>query len=568
MLSKSIVFTIAFLVASPLLAMSWQEHYEFGCELYENGQRDMAWRHFWDALAIAKKNANAKHLARTYMQLGDLQYDAKLQGKSYIFYTSARQAWEKELDIRKIYDAWRAPQRSWLGLKLKHNEVRDWIDYERVLTRLSDLALKLNKKKLAARIAKRHMNITEIRLGKNSEEYGWALNRYAKFLFHCDLLKKSEVVYRKALRTMKDRAHSAHIAQIQKELATVLRAMDKEIEAELYEKKAKSNLSFENVWGTKQKSSFTVTPPKGVEIKRPLAPSIYCEIPQETTGGVVAFSPDGNTIATYSGGKKGAVHFWSVKNKNWLYGFALPNTYVGTATFSVDGIHFYAGTSEGVKRWLLDIKKELPPLKASGNNFVFSMAQSRKGDYLAVATSTEVGTLPVTYIWITKTGTVLHQLRGHKSSVTSLACSDMEDFLATGGSDGKIMIWNLLSGELLQTIRKAGGTIGSMCFLKDKLYSVGDKGAISCWNWRKGQIVTTLPAQGDRLQTITILPQKQMLLAGGYDAKIRLWDLKQEKVVKTFRDHGQTVWHLAVSPAENIFASFGMDSRVLIWKID
>ena len=548
--------------------MSWQEHYDFGCELYENGQKDMAWRHFWDALAIAQKSDNAKQIARTCTQLGDLQYDAKLQGKAYAFYTRARKAWERELDIRKIYDAWRAPQRSWLGLKLKHNEVQDWIDYERVLTRLSDLALKLNKKKLAARIAKRHMNVMEIRLGKNSEEYGWALSRYAKFLFDCDYLIKSESAYREVLKTMKDRAHSAHIAQIQKELATVLRAMDKEIEAELFEKRAKKNLSFENVWGTKQKSAFKVTPPKGVEIKRPLALSVYCEIPQETTGGVVAFSPDGNTLATYSGGNKGAIHFWSVKGKKWLYGFSLPNTYLGAATFSVDGAHFYAGTSSGVKRWQLKGKKELLPLKTSGNNFVFSMAQSKSGRYLAVANSTEVGTKPVTYIWNVKTGKVLHQLRGHKSSVTSLACSDTEEVLATGGSDGKIMIWQLLSGKVLRTIPKAGGTIGSMCFLKDKLYSIGDKGVISCWNWRGGKIVTRLPSQGERLQTIAILPQKQMLLAGGYDAKIRLWDLKREKVVKTFQDHGQTVWRLAASPAEKLFASFGMDSRVLIWKID
>ena len=128
--------------------MSWQEHYDFGCELYENGQKDMAWRHFWDALAIAQKSDNAKQIARTCTQLGDLQYDAKLQGKAYAFYTRARKAWERELDIRKIYDAWRAPQRSWLGLKLKHNEVQDWIDYERVLTRLSDLALKQSRTSL------------------------------------------------------------------------------------------------------------------------------------------------------------------------------------------------------------------------------------------------------------------------------------------------------------------------------------------------------------------------------------------------------------------------------------
>ena len=559
---------LIFLVAVPCSAMSWKEHYDFGCQLFENGNRELAWRHFWDALAIAKKQDKAKQIARTCTQLGDLQYSDGLQGKAYSFYSQARKAWERELDIKKIYSAWRAPKKSWLGLKLKHNEVKDWVDYESVLSKLSELALKLNKKKLAARIAIKHMNIKEIRLGKNSEEYGWALSTYAKTLFDCDYLEQSESAYRKALSTIKNRAHSAQIAQIQKELATVLRARGKELDADELEKKAKKNLSFEVVWGMKQNTPFAVVPPKGIDLERPLSPAIYYEIPQETMGGSVTFSPDGKFIATYSGGKRGAIHFWSVRTKRWQGGIALPNSSVASLMYSIDGRQLYAGTTDGVRRWELKGKLEQTPLKISGNNFVFSMAQSKSGNFLAVANSTEVGTKPFTLVWSTKSGKLLRRLEGHRSSVTTIACSESEEVLATGGSDGHIMIWSLLNGKLLHNLNGRNGTIIKLCFLTEELYSTADKGEISCWNWRKGILLSKLPAQGEKLQTMCPLPHKRLLLTGGYDFKIRLWDLKKKKVQRIFQDHGGTVWHLAASPNEKLFASFGMDSRVLVWQLD
>ncbi len=560
------VITLCFAATS--YAMSWKEHYDLGCQFFESGNTDLAWQHLWDALSRAKKEKDNKKIAKSSTLLGDLQLKAKLPGKAYQFYSQARKAWEKELDIRKIFDTWRAPKKSWLGLKLKHNEVSDWIMYEYVLSKLSDIALNLNKKHLAIRLSTRFMQIKEIRLGKNSQEYGWALSRYAKVLFRCDKLTEAEAAYNETLSIVSNRAHSSQTAALQKELALVLQAMGKELEADLLRKKAKENLSFERVWGYEKKQAYELEPPKGIKLNRPLSPLIYCEFPQETTTGALAFSPDGSTLATYSGGSKGGIHFWSISTKKWLGGLVLANDSVSSLEYSSNGQQIFAATTKGVRRWNIRNKKELSPIKtAVGNNFVFSMALSRTGKYLVFCTSTEVGSVPVSYLCATKDGSIVKELLGHKSSVTAIVCSSNEDVLATGGSDGKIMIWDIESKKHLSTITQSDGTITALCFSNDLLCSTSDKGTIECWNWRTGQLVNSLPATGTKLQTLAAFPTSGLLLSGGYDTLVRLWDPLSKKVKRSYRDHGGIIWHLAVSPTERHFASFGMDSRVLIWKL-
>lgn len=59
-----------------------------------------------------------------------------------------------------------------------------------------------------------------------------------------------------------------------------------------------------------------------------------------------------------------------------------------------------------------------------------------------------------------RTGTVIHTLRGHASTIIGLDFSPTASILASSAWDGTIRVWNIESGACLQTLQTRGPYAG------------------------------------------------------------------------------------------------------------
>jgi len=74
----------------------------------------------------------------------------------------------------------------------------------------------------------------------------------------------------------------------------------------------------------------------------------------------------------------------------------------------------------------------------------------------------------VVQIWDTSNGKVLHQLRGHGAEVFTLCFSPNGKLLATGGSDGRLYLWDAVNGTEIKFLTSDPlGRIASMAFSRD-----------------------------------------------------------------------------------------------------
>jgi WD40 repeat protein len=130
---------------------------------------------------------------------------------------------------------------------------------------------------------------------------------------------------------------------------------------------------------------------------------------------------------------------------------------------------------------------------------------------------------------------------GHSGGVDTIAFSPDGRWLASGGIDSILRIWNLTTGQVVRTLGGQGGEISSLAFSPD-----GHRVALSV---RATYLGWPMRSEG-------------MHIPAGNE--VRVWDVvKGELVWKATYPH--EVHSLALSSDGRLLASVGLDKRVRIW---
>src|SRR6266496_4490700 len=134
----------------------------------------------------------------------------------------------------------------------------------------------------------------------------------------------------------------------------------------------------------------------------------------------------------------------------------------------------------------------------------------------------------------------LAQLSGQTYTV---AFNPGESFLAGGGDDGIVRIWNPYTGDELKTLRGHTSPVSCVTFSPDgrMLASASDDHTIRLWNPYTGDELKTLRGHTSPVSCVTFSPDGRMLASAGYDHTIRLWNPLQGYLLATLTHHRETV---------------------------
>jgi WD40 repeat protein len=165
-------------------------------------------------------------------------------------------------------------------------------------------------------------------------------------------------------------------------------------------------------------------------------------------------------------------------------------------------------------------------------------------------------------------------IAGHDQDVQSVAITPDGTKIASGSFDGKIKIWDLKTGELIQTLTahsEAGEIISSIAISPDGQTLVSSSnsygGNIKIWDLSTGLLISTLKAQGVGVSVVAISPDSQLLASGGDDGSIKLWHLALGEELGTFSGHFGRVFSVAFSVNGKFLASGGEDGSIYLWNL-
>ncbi|MEM6453065.1 MAG: WD40 repeat domain-containing protein [Cyanobacteria bacterium P01_D01_bin.105] len=159
--------------------------------------------------------------------------------------------------------------------------------------------------------------------------------------------------------------------------------------------------------------------------------------------------------------------------------------------------------------------------------------------------------------------TITHENGGHTKAVRAVVFHPDSRFLATGGVNKDIKIWDLQGRSRVKIFTQESEVL-SLAFSPDgRWLASGDlDGNIRIWNWRMGQLIHTLTAHTHLIADLAFTPNSQELISGSGDQTLKIWNVKTGENVASF-DTGQFVQALALDPkTPQRIATAGLGRRI------
>ncbi len=154
-------------------------------------------------------------------------------------------------------------------------------------------------------------------------------------------------------------------------------------------------------------------------------------------------------------------------------------------------------------------------------------------------------------------------LAGHVKEVYDVAVSPDGSRIASASADGKAMVWDAETGQLVLTLGGHDGRVDAVAFSPDgqHLATGGYDKSVKLWN---------IGGHADGVWSVAFSPANGALLAtGGTDRSARLWDLSAgaPRLLHRLTGHTNAVFRLAFDPAGTRLVTGGLDGKAFVWNV-
>ncbi|RCV47696.1 WD40 repeat domain-containing protein, partial [Marinitenerispora sediminis] len=248
------------------------------------------------------------------------------------------------------------------------------------------------------------------------------------------------------------------------------------------------------------------------------------DTPLTMSSTVVAFSPDGTTLAT---GHQ-SLQLWDTGT--WEETATLGDTeWITSVAFSPDGSTLATGEAVGARLWDADAGEETADLPGPAD-YVTSVAFSPDGSTLAAGTAVDTAGVVdgsdggALRLWDTSTGDEAGTLTEHDSTVDAVAFSPDGTVIAAC-SAGAVRLWDTGTGEETATLT-AGEPGRALAFSPDgsTLATGHDDGTVRLRETGTWEETATFPGE-ERVVSVGFSPDGSTLATGHSDGAVRLWDV-------------------------------------------
>ncbi|NUS08894.1 MAG: NACHT domain-containing protein, partial [Nonomuraea sp.] len=160
-------------------------------------------------------------------------------------------------------------------------------------------------------------------------------------------------------------------------------------------------------------------------------------------------------------------------------------------------------------------------------------------------------------------GSPVRTLQGHRGRVYAVAFAG--DVLATGASDGSVLLWDSLTGERLRTLTGHPDGVWPLRLSDsgDLVVAGGGDGVVRVWESATGRLVHELP--GHRAPVYTASFGRGRLVTGDAAGVVRVWDLASGELTGTLDGHRGSVYRAVHSPGGALLATGDEAGTVRLW---
>lgn len=230
------------------------------------------------------------------------------------------------------------------------------------------------------------------------------------------------------------------------------------------------------------------------------------------------------------------------------------------------------------------------------------------GDWLGFG-SASLGQL---LVWEWRSETYVLKQQGHFYDMNVMAYSQDGQFVATGGDDGKVKLWNTISGFCFVTFNEHNGGVTGVEFSQNgqvvvsasmdgtcrafdlnryrnfrtftaprpcqfSCLALDASGEIICagsldtfeifmWSMQTGRLLDVLAGHEGPVSCLSFNPVQAILVSGSWDDTCRLWDVYNHNSPKETIQIGSNVTSVAYRPDGHEIAISALDGEIKFWQ--
>ncbi|XP_046650302.1 cell division cycle protein 20 homolog [Daphnia pulicaria] len=168
-------------------------------------------------------------------------------------------------------------------------------------------------------------------------------------------------------------------------------------------------------------------------------------------------------------------------------------------------------------------------------------------------------------------------LEGHTQEVCSLKWSGDHRYLASGGNDNLVHIWEGTTGQTtrntpVHVFNQHQAAVKGMawCPWQNRLLATGggsNDRSIKLWNMNVGECVDTIDTKSQVSGIFWNTEYQEIISAHGFpNHTLQIWKYPTKAKVAELTGHDERILHLAMSPGETAVMSAGADETLRLWN--
>lgn len=198
---------------------------------------------------------------------------------------------------------------------------------------------------------------------------------------------------------------------------------------------------------------------------------------------------------------------------------------------------------------------------------IATVSMNSSGDWIGFGCS-GLGQL---LVWEWQSESYVFKQQGHFNNMAALAYSPDGQYIATGGDDGKVKVWNMTSGLCFVTFTEHTSSVTNVTFTSRGFVIVsasldGTVRAFDLHRYRNFRTFTSpRPAQ---FSSLAVDPSGDLVSAGAQDSfEVFIWSMQTGRLLEVLGGHEGPVSCLCFSPVQSILASASWDKTVRLWDM-
>jgi serine/threonine protein kinase len=186
----------------------------------------------------------------------------------------------------------------------------------------------------------------------------------------------------------------------------------------------------------------------------------------------------------------------------------------------------------------------------------------------SIASNFPLSESPFAAIFDASTGNLCHTLRGHTSTVASVAFHPHGDSLVTASWDGTARVWNTRNGDAQQVLAGHHNRVVDAQFSPqgDQLATASWDNSVGLWHAHDGSNIAFLYGHRSPVHRIAFHPSGLLLASADWMGNVILWDMTTLQPLLSRQLHNHPITGLAFNSTGTQLASVEEHKFISLWN--